>query len=431
MAYEIDITSAGASGSHIVRSVFVNADESYLYFKDNSIPITLNNGGSYIYSDGSGRIEGLTDDSLIYTRIDTPTQVSLVDGPVDGTENLISGLTGSSTGTITLNNPVVYDNILNIAMTTPGNQAVKYYTTGDPLTGLTSGETYFLRNVEATFAGAQGLYQLDEIADDPIGQAEFTSPGTYSWIAPSGVFDVSVVCVGGGGGGSQSTTAGGGGGGGGLGWIKSVPVSPGSSYTVVVGAGGNRDTDTGTGNNATAGGSSYFISTKVVAGFGGTAASSISTGGVGGSFVGDGGGVGGAGGTAPTNTGGGGGGAGGYSGNGGAGGGASANGGNGAGGAGGGGGRGNSTFGGGGGGGVGIFGEGSSGAGSAAANDAVQGGGGSGGAGGANSRVGGAYGGGGAGDDNSNNGNGAGASGAVRIIWGSGRYYPSTRTANE
>ena len=429
--YEVDITAAGDGGYHAVRKVSVNAEESYIYFQNEDIPAALNNGGSYIYSDGSGRIEGLTDDSLVYTRIDSVVKVSLVDGPVDGTEELITGLTGSSAGSVTLNNPIVYNNILNIAMTTPSNQAVKYYTTGEPLTGLTSGETYFLRNVEADFAGAQGLYQLEDVAEDPVGQIEYTTPGTFSWTAPSGVYEVSVVAVGGGGGGAQSTSGGGGGGGGGLGWVRSIPVSPGASYTVVVGAGGARDTNTGTATTQTAGGSSYFISTKVVAGFGGGAASGLLAGGAGGGFVGDGGGNGGAGGSAPTNTGGGGGGAGGYSGNGGAGGGASASGGNGSGGAGGGGGRGNSTTGGGGGGGVGLAGEGASGSGTAAANDALQGGGGSGGAGGVNSRNGANYGGGGAGDDNSNNGNGSGADGAVRIIWGSGRYYPSTRTANE
>ena len=31
----------------------------------------------------------------------------------------------------------------------------------------------------------------------PIGQIEYTTPGTYTWIAPPGVTSVSVVCVGG------------------------------------------------------------------------------------------------------------------------------------------------------------------------------------------------------------------------------------------
>lgn len=62
----------------------------------------------------------------------------------------------------------------------------------------------------------------------------YTTAGTYTWVAPAGVTSVSAVAVGSGGGG----TAGGGGGGGGLGYRNNIAVTPGSSYTVVVGAGG-------------------------------------------------------------------------------------------------------------------------------------------------------------------------------------------------
>jgi len=432
MAFEIDFTAAGASGTHILRKVNVNAEDGYFYFKNEDPNPNILNGGSYIYSEGSGSIDGLTDESLIYTRIDSPTVISIVD---DEDDQIV--FTGSSAGSITLNNPVLVGGVLNIGVTTPSNQAVKYYTTPntDPITNLVSGNTYFLRNVEATFAGSQGLYQMEEVAEDPVGQQAFTTPGTFSWTAPSGVFEVSVVTVGGGGGGGQSTSGASGGGGGGLGWRRSIPVSPGQSYTVVVGAGGQRDLDVGTTNNAANGGDSYFISKKVVAGLGGSASISTTATVVrpGGQFVGDGGGNGGSGGFSNSSTAaGGGGGAGGYSGAGGNGGTSSvANGTNGSGGGGGGGGRGASGAGGGGGGGVGILGQGANGAGTAAAADATRGGGGSGGEGGTNTRFGGAHGGGGAGDDNNNNGNGAGGAGAVRIIWGSGRFYPSTRTADE
>ena len=112
------------------------------------------------------------------------------------------------------------------------------------------------------------------------GQQAYTSPGIYSWVAPENVTSVCVVCVGGG---SSS------GGGGGLGWKNNIGVSPGNTYTVVVGGNGQ---------------DSYFINPSLVKGGGGS--------GTGGSYVGDGGGSGG-------NVGayGAGGGAGGYSGNGG------------------------------------------------------------------------------------------------------------------
>lgn len=79
----------------------------------------------------------------------------------------------------------------------------------------------------------------------------FVTPGSYPWIAPAGVYSITVTAIGGGGGGSVAggAKANTGGGGGGLAWATNVPVVPGQSYTVVVGAGG-------TANNS--GGDSYF-----------------------------------------------------------------------------------------------------------------------------------------------------------------------------
>ena len=153
----------------------------------------------------------------------------------------------------------------------------------------------------------------------PQGDAIFTTTGNSDWVCPSGVTSVCVVAIGGGGAGGPdgSSYTGGAAGGGGLGWKNNISVTPGQSYTVVVGAagvGGTRDD----------GGDSYFINSSTVAGLGGKGTDMTSGsgqgeyGGYGGSYTGDGGGNGGRGGEA--NTGayeGGGGGAGGYSGNGG------------------------------------------------------------------------------------------------------------------
>ena len=259
------------------------------------------------------------------------------------------------------------------------------------------------------------------------GQADYTSPGTYSWTAPAGVTSVNVLAVGAGGYGG-----GGGGGGGGLGWKNNISVTPGGSYTVVVGA-----TST-----SQAGGISYFVSTVTVSGGGGGKGTGGSSGGVGGTYTGDGGGNGGAG-SASNGWGGGGGGAGGYSGDGGAGGSSSGNdyAGNAGGGGGGGGGGGHSGSDssdsfrkGGGGGGVGINGEGSSGAGGVS-----HGQGGSAGSAGQNGNssdanyggAGGIYGGGGGGtNDTTGNFSRSPSGGAVRIIWGPGRAFPSTNTGD-
>lgn len=299
--------------------------------------------------------------------------------------------------------------------------------------------------------------QLTEADIPAAGQQEYTTPGTYSWVAPTNVTSVCVVCVGGGAGSNWSGNGGAGGGGGGLGWINNYAVTPGSSYTVVVGSGGP------TSNVANisvtgAGTDSYFVNTSTVKGGGGAGPTSHLVGGVGGTYTGTGGGNGGAGGSNGVNTAGGGGGAGGYSGDGGAGGSNGNNGSTGSGGGGGGGGSGDASDTAGSGGGVGIYGEGPSGLGgyqhSAGGGDACGGFGGSNLTGGTtvnanyavpNTEPAGNTGtlvfftasilstpgspGGGAGGSDANATRAAsGASGAVRIIWGKNRSFPSTNT---
>ena len=253
------------------------------------------------------------------------------------------------------------------------------------------------------------------------GQQAYTTAGTYSWTAPAGVTSVSVVAVGGGGGGSGPGGYSTGGAGGGLGWKNAIAVTPGQSYTVVVGAAGVG------GPVGTAGGDSYFINTSTVNGGGGGIGPDSTA--VGGTYTGDGGGNGGN----STYTGSayiGGGGAGGYSGNGGNGEGWGLASQNGAGGGGGGGGSGDGSYPAGGGGGVGIFGQGTNGAGAGARTGG--GGGSSGGGGGSTgyysaSGAGGTYGGGSGGGSPASNA----SAGAVRIIWGPGRSFPATNTANQ
>ena len=251
------------------------------------------------------------------------------------------------------------------------------------------------------------------------GSTSYTTPGTYSWVAPVGVSSVSVVAVGGGSGGYCHAGYGAGGGGG-LGYKNTISVTAGNSYTVVVGAGG-----TGGSNNCNRiGKGSYFIGSCLVAGIAPAQSN------CGGRYQGTGGGNGGPGAPSCGTSSRGGGGAGGYSGNGG--GGSSVSGGNnGSGGGGGGGGGGcccassSSNFGNGGG--VGLFGQGSNGAGGSPLSGG--GGGGSGGCAGGNKfGTPGLYGG-GAGSKYSTSGavNISGANGAVRIVYpGSVRKFPST-----
>jgi hypothetical protein len=289
--------------------------------------------------------------------------------------------------------------------------------------------------------------------------------GTFTWVAPKGVSAVSVVAVGGGGSGPRSyNSSAAGGGGGGLGWKNNIPVTPLQSYNVVVGSYGN-STSYGDGNLR--GGTSYFISTSTVAGYGGGHRSVGGTGGpnsygsTGGGWFGDGGGAGGYSDSSYNP----GSGAGGYTGNGGPPGNSGSGGG-------GGGGQGySSTYGYASGGGVGLLGQGENGIyGSMPWTPSGGGGGGCGGPGSWNgpgsgswnwnsgrtnpsigqgdrgmygenpysgsgetssNLRGGEYGGGGGGQGDSwPQAGGYGGQGGVRIIWGTGRSFPATNTTN-
>lgn len=276
-------------------------------------------------------------------------------------------------------------------------------------------------------SGAQQVTFMNQRSFGPLPASQtFASAGTFSWVVPALVTKVSVVAVGGGAGGGVGD-------GGGLGYKNNIAVTPGTSITVVVGAG----------SQCAAGGQSYFCNVSLVRALGGGQGTPA--------FTGDGGGNGGA------ACGNGGGGAGGYSGNGGS----SPSNGNGTAGSGGGGGGGGSVvniwnggipccgfcqYHGGGGGGVGLLGQGSSGSGGTGGvgfNGSLPiaggGGGGSGGGSGTNGTfpgagggLGGSYGGGGTVTQEFSNcgyyqANFAGAGGAVRIVWpGCARSFPST-----
>lgn len=289
------------------------------------------------------------------------------------------------------------------AKSTPGCITATGASSPLTVTGLTTGTAYTFKVKATNGSGSSACSAASNSVTPQVqGQQAYTIPGTYSWVAPTGVTSVSVVAVGSG---SRA--------GGGLGYKNNIAVTAGNSYAVFVGQ--------GTLNSAAP--SSYFINACTVAGLGGSGST------CGGGYVGDGGGYGG------SRGGGGGGGAGGYSGAGGVGS-CGGSGGAGSGGAGGGGGFYSGPYGGGGGGGVGLLGAGSSGAGGAVT---IGGGGGSGGCKGADGffvnccRYGGNGGspGGGGGVGSSSSKNGYGGYGAVRIIWpGATRQFPSTNTGN-
>ena len=179
------------------------------------------------------------------------------------------------------------------------------------ISGL-SGSTSYTFRVRAHNSVGYGCYSSpsSSITTPAVtGSQSYVTPGSYSWVGVTGVTSVSAVAVGAGGSGSMSR--GYGGGGGGLGYLNNRSVTPGCSYTVVVGVGGYIANCRCSGQ---AGGDSYFISSSTVKGGGGASSGACASGG---SHVGTGGGNGGAGGgstCACAHAPGAGGGAGGYSG---------------------------------------------------------------------------------------------------------------------
>ena len=95
---------------------------------------------------------------------------------------------------------------------------------------------------------------------------EYSTPGTYTTVVPAGVTTLTeVVCISGGGSGHKDSSGddeGGGGGGGAYAYDRNIPVTPGATLTVVVGAGGATRTSHGSNN----GGPSYVKSSSDVDG---------------------------------------------------------------------------------------------------------------------------------------------------------------------
>ena len=296
------------------------------------------------------------------------------------------------------------------------------------VTGLTNDTTYDI-SVQAQNAAGYGDAGTTTASPVAPSQIEYTTAGSYTWVAPSGLnpATVSIVCVGGGGSYGSYQNGGCGGGGGGLAYRNNYAVTAGNSYTVNVGA--RATTEPGQGGN------SYFLNTATIYGGGGHSGSMTGANGTGGAGGvhnqsggnGGAGGPGSSGGSLGARAYGSGGGAGGYSGNGGTGnyygnasgsyqnvGGTSGAGGAGAGG-----------YGGSAGGGVGLLGEGSSG--TIGSNST------SGGSGGNNNNDGVGNNFGKVGGGRGSNSAGGWSSGGVRIIYsfnGTNRTFPNTNTGD-
>ena len=424
-----------------------------VYSLQDSLPQSNNSVGDMAFAEDTDRLffwtgEGWYQIALVNQSPTISGAQSSYDLATDGTPTVVT-LTITDPEGFSVTPTYSTSGLTNQATVSQGTGANSNVFTITPSTNEANAGTFTV-----TFTASDGVNSavinstFDLTFAAPPGGVLFDTVGTTNWTVPAGVTSICAVCVGGGGGGSGSTlstngTSGGGGGGGSLNWHNDISVTPGEILTVTVGAGGTGGS-VGS-NNATTGGQSYIQRSgsdliRAMGGVDGVYNTIGGSGAAGGQYLtinSEGGGSGGrGGGGSDGNVGGGGGGAGGYSGNGGDG----------------------STYnvrvastgsGGGGGGcagtnsfttqvtwgggGVGVYGQGANGGPSLSAyvtgsgstsyttnsnGQAQQG------SGGAYTRN---YGGGGNGAEDDSGARGAnGGQGAVRIIWGAGREFPST-----
>ena len=123
-----------------------------------------------------------------------------------------------------------------------GAQLEERFTATSYIPTTTAGVT---RAADVVGPGTSGIYNLEDrqattAVDDQSTVQSFTSTGSTTWTAPADVTSVEVLVVAGGGGANNSNggNSTGGGGGGGVIYNTSYPVVSGTTYPIVVGAGG-------------------------------------------------------------------------------------------------------------------------------------------------------------------------------------------------
>ena len=157
----INITAAGTAGTHTLSKTNVNFEDEYLYYNTtanaNAVPAEYLTGNlPWIYRSVTGALNGITSNTLIYTRIEESNKL-ILSTTSGGTAVNITSVTN---GNVTLDFPAIYNNIFSSqGRNYVDQQAVKYYTSGSPLTNLTSGNTYYLKGNNTGF-GTSGLYAL-------------------------------------------------------------------------------------------------------------------------------------------------------------------------------------------------------------------------------------------------------------------------------
>lgn len=171
----INITAVGGAGTHTLQKVNVNLDDDYIYFANRdtgtAFPTALTNNTAWVFRETTGNIIGADSGVLYYTLTDG-FSVKLSTAPSGTPINF----TEYTAGNITFNFPFVYENKFNISTVKFNDrQAVRYVTSGSPITGLTSGNVYYVKNL-LTGLGGSSLYNFTSQTFTTAGSTGRTGP---------------------------------------------------------------------------------------------------------------------------------------------------------------------------------------------------------------------------------------------------------------
>jgi hypothetical protein len=166
----INITAVGATGTHTLTKTNVNLEDNFFYYTAREgdpvvYPVALVEGNPRIFRNATGSVTGPSNNGLLYIKklddFSFALSTSFGGSAID--------LTASSNGNIRLDFPTVYNNLINVDTNFADLQMVKYYTSGSPITGLTSGNTYYMKSSASGLAGAS-LYAFTAHTFSTAGQ---------------------------------------------------------------------------------------------------------------------------------------------------------------------------------------------------------------------------------------------------------------------
>ena len=212
------VAVSGSSNAGTVN-MFLNGKltataSSVSFYNATSTPVDIMsdyNGGTRIYSSGYASNVRIIKGTSLYTANFTPSTTALT--------------AVTNTQLLTCNSATIVDNSTNAyAITNTGSVTVLDASPWQRTVGYdASGNNNNLDTVNFDYSVPRSTV------------VTYGTPGTYTWVAPSGVTSVKALVIAGGGAGGSN---GGGGGAGGMIYNAAVSVTPGSSYTVTVGRGG-------------------------------------------------------------------------------------------------------------------------------------------------------------------------------------------------